>query len=263
MYLFRAINGLSTFWGILFQAQHSTAVAENASTQAETVVLPLNRHSTITSRVHTSHHTSSLTSLDAGVAFSTSIKVGNQTLSVFIDTGSSSLWLVSSTIQRNLTSGCNLGETYTPSLTFTHFPNITFYDHYGSGEEVTGILDSDTVTLAGLTVQKQEIGLPESGSLVAPGQISGLMGLAYPVNNIRSDGGTTTPIFTNMYEEKLVPALFSLAIERLPFNTSEGPGGYLALGGLPPVKHSPVWATADIVTLPGSPVNATTGKTVN
>jgi hypothetical protein len=103
---------------------------------------------------------------------------------------------------------------------------------------VSGIVGLDTVTLGGITVNRQEISLAESRFLDFPGQISGLMGMAYPVNDVRSDGETTTPIFTNMYREGLIPAWFSLAINRLPFKTTEGPGDYLALGGLPPVAHS-------------------------
>lgn len=60
----------------------------------------------------------------------------------------------------------------------------------------------DEVTLGGITVKRQDIGLAESGSFGASGQMSGRMDLAYPVNDVRSDGGTTTPIFTNMYKER-------------------------------------------------------------
>jgi len=60
------------------------------------------------------------------------------------------------------------------------------------------------------------------------------------------DDGTTqavyNPIFTNMYEDDLVPPIFSIAIER---GTSD-PAGYLAIGGLPQVPYIPIFASAPI-----------------
>ncbi|KAE9368001.1 acid protease [Stipitochalara longipes BDJ] len=263
MYSFLGISFLSIYLTILFEVTPSASTTALGSTSVNSVVLPLKRRPTTKSSRHNSGHISVLKSLDSGSAFSTAITVGNQSLEVFVDTGSSNLWLVNTGFQCRMSGGCNLGKTYTPSPTFELLPNVTFHDNYGSGENVTGIVGFDTVTLGDITVKGQDIGLAESGSFYAPGQISGLMGLAYPVNDVRSDGETTTPIFTSMYQEGLIPGFFSLAINRLPFNTSEGPGGYLSLGGLPPVAHSPIFVTSPIVTLPGSPISLITGKPVN
>lgn len=51
------------------------------------------------------------------------------------------------------------------------------------------------------------------------------------------------PIFTTMYKEGLVSSLFSLAISR---NVS-GPGGYLALGGLPSISFNQTFTTTPIL----------------
>jgi hypothetical protein len=151
-------------------------------------------------------HAPPLNSLDFGVAFGTEIIVGNQSLEVFVDTGSGNLWLVKSEFQCQKANGCNIGKTYTPSPTFELVPNVSFHDNYASQETVSGIVGLETVTLRGITVNRQEINLAESGSFDSPGQISSLMGMAYPANDVRSDGGTTTPIFTNIYREVLIPA---------------------------------------------------------
>ena len=156
-------------------------------------------------------------------------------------------------------TACNLGATYDILPTFEVLPNVSFHEKYGSGETLSGIVGYDEVTLVGITVKRQEIGLAQSGSFVCPGKISGLMGIAYPSAHT-SDNETITPVFTNMYKEGLVAPVFSMAIDRIPINITHSKGGYLALGALPPVKHSPNFARASIVTIPGSQLNATTGK---
>lgn len=46
-----------------------------------------------------------------------------------------------------------------------------------------------------------------------------------------------------MYKAQQIAPLFSLAINR---GTAQGPSGYLALGGTPPVKFNPVFASTPI-----------------
>jgi hypothetical protein len=75
------------------------------------------------------------------------------------------------------------------------------------------------------------------------GVSSGLMGLG--MSGLTSDfvNGTRVaynPIFTTMYKAGLSSSSFSMAIER-------GSGGYIAFGGLPPVKYdNSSWATTPI-----------------
>lgn len=54
-------------------------------------------------------------------------------------------------------------------------------------------------------------------------------------------------------------AWYSLAIDRIPVNATDGPGGYLGLGSLPPVAYSLHFASTPIVTQPGSQINSGTG----
>ena len=50
------------------------------------------------------------------------------------------------------------------------------------------------------------------------------------------------PIFTTMYKEGLVDPYFSMAISR----DTSGDGGYLTLGGLPPIDFNETWTSTDI-----------------
>jgi hypothetical protein len=49
-----------------------------------------------------------------------------------------------------------------------------------------------------------------------------------------------TPIFTNLYQQRLTAPVFSVALRRDGI-------GYLAMGGLPPVPHGGRWASTPIV----------------
>lgn len=51
------------------------------------------------------------------------------------------------------------GFDTTKSSTYTPDPNKNFNISYGDGEFLTGVVGFDTVTVGGLTVKKQEIGL--------------------------------------------------------------------------------------------------------
>ena len=56
------------------------------------------------------------------------------------------------------------------------------------------------------------------------------------------------PIFTSMWKQKLIPPVFSLAVERHVPNG--GLGGYLALGGIPTVPVQSPFASTRIVNVP-------------
>lgn len=64
-----------------------------------------------------------------------------------------------------------------------------------------------------------------------------------PTADNLTDPITYTPIFTSMYQQQLIAPLFSIAISR---GSAEGPSGYLALGGLPPVEFTEVYGSSPI-----------------
>ena len=201
--------------------------------------------------------TTNLTEGDSGQVFFAPITVGDQTFQVIVDTGSSDTWLVrtgfqcvnSSTNANVSESACDFGPTYTPSSTFRQIANENFNTDYGDGSFVAGIAGYDDVTLAGITVKDQEIGVVDYAGFAADGIESGLIGLAFPSltsiylgTNDSHDGVYNqveyNPLFTNMYTKGGIPPIFSLAITRGTW------GGTLAIGGLPNVAHESTFATS-------------------
>ena len=104
------------------------------------------------------------------------------------------------------------------------------------------------MTVAGITVPGQEIGVVNQAAYNGDGVSSGLLGLGFPANtraysgtNVAQDSAQTqkiyNPIFTNMYTNGHVAPMFSLALDRAG-------GGQLAFGGLPPVSYTNSFASA-------------------
>ena len=176
--------------------------------------------------------------------------------------GSSDTWLAGIGFQCvNVTTGadepesdCLFASTYTIEPPFEQIPDVNFNITYGDGEFLTGIFGIEPVTIAGITVKNQQVAVVDFAAWFGDGVSSGLIGFAFPSITSQYAGtnpalDTTTnipynPVFTNMYEEGLVAPLFSLAIERSSLTSGTVPGGLLAIGGLPPVRFSPIFASA-------------------
>jgi hypothetical protein len=130
-------------------------------------------------------------------------------------------------------------------LKYGTIPGQTFAILYGDGETLRGSPGYDDITIAGITVKKQEIGIMNQVSGGGDGITSGLLGLAYPIltrafngsnpkNTNPGDPGQMVydPIFTTMCKQGLLsPQVFSMSMDR---NGS----GWLTFGGLPPVNYS-------------------------
>ncbi|KAL8946423.1 MAG: hypothetical protein Q9222_007184 [Ikaeria aurantiellina] len=190
------------------------------------------------------------------IQYFTNITFGTETFEAVVDTGSSDTWLVQTgfqcvdvgTLITYPEAECAFGPTYTPSSTFKQIPGENFQITYGDGETLTGILGTEDVTLGGITVKNQEVGVVNYTAWNGDHTSSGLIGLSFPgitsafngtdpELNTPSEEINYTPLFTSMYQQGLVEPFFSLAIFR-----DDNFGGYLALGGLPPVKHSSKFA---------------------
>ncbi len=123
---------------------------------------------------------------------------------------------------------------------------------YGDGEAIRGRLGYQDVTLAGITVKKQQIALIDQVYSGGDGVTSGLLGLAYPLLTGAFVGTNAAdrkpgspgqheydPVFTSIYKQGLVSPIFSMSMNR---NNS----GWLTLGGLPPVDYAPDFASTPI-----------------
>ncbi|KUI73102.1 hypothetical protein VM1G_09149 [Cytospora mali] len=152
----------------------------------------------------------------------------------FLDTGSSDTWVVtqalecveiSTQIPLNQ-SACQFGPLY--NLTQGEWTNITGLEfeieYFPELEILNGDMAYASVSLAGITVEQQEVALVDYAAWSGDGHSSGLVGLAYPA--ITSATNRTTgnqieysPLFTNMNYSVLAPA------------------GVIAVGGLVPEEY--------------------------
>ncbi len=118
---------------------------------------------------------------------------------------------------------------------------------------MAGQVGYQDITIAGITVKKQESILVDTVAYRGDGLTSGILGLAYPiVGRVFSNTSSSPripgspahhkydPIFTNMYKQGLVPPVFSVAVDK------KNQSGYLAFGGLPPVDISHDFAKTPI-----------------
>lgn len=199
------------------------------------------------------------------------LEIGTQAFQAQIDTGSSDTWVVGKDFQcvdettraHEPESACMFGPTYTISPTFRRIENENFHILYSDGSTVTGIFGNDTVIVAGIPVQNQQFAVADHTSkFIGNTVISGLIGLAFPSATAAYAGTDPTnttepiiynPILTNLFSKGYVTPVFSLAIERSSITSGVAAGGLLAIGGLPPVRHSPVFSSAPFLLMTVDP----------
>ncbi|KAI0344446.1 acid protease [Trametopsis cervina] len=219
--------------------------------------------------------TASLSGAAGDQEYVTEITIGDQKFQAIVDTGSSDTWLANKgykcfDLSDNPVpeAACDFGTPVfdkTKSKTFEAFKNMNFNISYGDNEFLTGDIGFETVTVGGLTVTHQEIGLATAAAWEGDNVTAGLLGLAYPGltdaykgTDPDADGSANNvvynPFFFNAVEQKSVAApYFSIALNRGTFaaetNATFDPNlGYLAFGGIAPV---PVTSTAVTVPVQG------------
>ncbi|PWY82099.1 acid protease [Aspergillus heteromorphus CBS 117.55] len=216
----------------------------------------VNARSAAYAKRSTSSGDSTLISLIEGEEFATEITIGSDTFDVIVDTGSSDTWVVEKgftcidldTGRETTESDCEFGSTWSPDSNFKEISGEEFDIEYGDGEYLFGVMGTESITLAGITVDSQTMGLVTSAAWEGDGTTSGLTGLAYPSLTSAYSEQTDEQveyngIITSMWKDGLIDSYFSLAIER----DVSGDAGYLALGGLPPVSYTGDFATTPIL----------------
>lgn len=243
------------------------------------ITLPLNRrHATSSAQ----NRTAGLIATTYGSIFDVDVALGNETFKLLVDTGSSDLYVMKTGYKCiNGTSNLELPEdeclysskTYNVSNEFPAITDETFGVKYGAGV-ASGVMVYEDVTLNGITAKRQKIGVADRSNPMGDGVNSGLLGLAYPALTSAHPGSNTSndsywfnravysPLFNTMYEQGLVEPYFTLALAPTPKNESTSFGGYLTLGGLPPVPHDPNWSVVSVEILENIPVSFTSGKRV-
>lgn len=145
---------------------------------------------------------------------------------VVFDTGSSNLWVPSSTCSWK-DIACKLHKKYDHSVSSTYVANDTaFAIPYGSGN-CAGFLSYDTLMMGNVAVKSQLFGeaTAEPGLSWIMAQFDGILGMGYPTISV--DG--VIPPFDNIMNQKLISNnIFSFYLSKDP---SAAVGGELLLGG--------------------------------
>ena len=135
-------------------------------------------------------------------------------------------------------SRCHFGKLFTGTFEEGKVPDEHINIPYGSGEVVAGVLGYEDVTVAGVTVDHQEIGLIQEAYWEGDGVSSGILGFAYSTLTSAYKGKNLggynpanlvhyTNFIGNVVKQGKVDPVFSIVLER------NGGPSQLALGGLP------------------------------
>ena len=212
--------------------------------------------------------------------FSADIKVGGQTLRAVVDTGSSDTWFMQEdtkcldvTLQPVSPQKCGYGGARYTGSAFKRIPNTHMNISYGNHDLLNGPSGYIDLNFGGIAVPKQQISLPRFAAVGPEGNLSGLVGLAYPGTTLSYHGSDPSkdiecdpnklPINktcnrdvyanlpTTIFQEKLTNPIFALALSRSPTS-----GGVLTIGGIPKLDAPHVNATHGVqVTVPNEPLH--------
>lgn len=158
-----------------------------------------------------------------------------QTFEIVLDTGSSNLWVIDAKCTSQACQGYpNSGYTkhrYDTSKSSTYKSESTpFSIQYGSGS-CDGHLAKDTLTMGGLTVKTQELGVATSIAEVFGYQpVDGILGLGWPALSVDN----VVPPMQNLLPQ-LSAGLFTVSLNLLPNPSSvsgSSNGGTITYGGL-------------------------------
>ncbi|KNZ63402.1 hypothetical protein VP01_114g4 [Puccinia sorghi] len=148
-----------------------------------------------------------------------------------VDTGSGDLWVADTSCSPD--RGCPSSAKRFDSQKSTTYENVTgvFNVEYGSGK-AQGVLAEESVSVGGLTVLHQKVGICNSvENVLRPGlHISGIMGLAW--SGIASN--PSTPLWESLFlQDALSEPVISFSLSRLTrrHTGTIAPGGTMTIGG--------------------------------
>lgn len=187
-----------------------------------------------------------------GSGYAATINFEGSDLLLLVDTGSSDTWIASEDFKcvsrarlPIAQSSCQFGPLFDGAFPAGPIPDQNFNVSYGSGEFVTGETGLMDISIAGIPITQQEIALIESAHWRGDNTTTGIVGFGYQAltSSFRGDDPRQDDPDTNLIQYSPIVqtaltrnlfSVFSLALER----GDDDVGGYLALGGLPPVDFN-------------------------
>ncbi|KAH0361931.1 acid protease, partial [Aureobasidium melanogenum] len=152
------------------------------------------------------------TPADNGAEYLSPVTIGGQKLNLNFDTGSSDLWVFSTSL-----SSSEIGQhsAFNPSKSssYQELQGYSFSLSYGDGSGAAGVVGTDTVDIGGATVTRQAIELATSVSsaFVSDADSDGLVGLAF--SNLNSVSPTPQKTFFDNIMSELAQPVFTACLD--------------------------------------------------
>ncbi|KAH6655318.1 aspartic peptidase domain-containing protein [Truncatella angustata] len=195
------------------------------------------------------------------------VGIGGSNWSMIPDTGSSDTWLMSSAYQCLDRSHapqsqlyCNFGPSYGGEFSGGKISDQHMNITYGGGDSLNGDFGYADVTVAGITVPRQQMSLVTSASIRGNGLFSGILGLglrglttAYlgtdPSKDNDANAARYPPLVETMSLNGTVSPVFSIAMSR------DDDRSFISFGGVPPAVKTGEFATTPIskISISGKP----------
>ncbi|KAF9967294.1 hypothetical protein BGZ70_010048 [Mortierella alpina] len=156
-----------------------------------------------------------------------------QEFSVVFDTGSSELWVSSTSCQACKTRRFNPLR----SSTF-HQSGQPWSLNYADDSRASGVLGADDITVAGITVKDQTFGMASinTGATAATG-VDGIMGLGLESNS--NMGNARTPVINMLLQNQIDQAIVSVWLNKASNqDASLSDGGVFIFGGVDPSLYT-------------------------
>ncbi|PMD39254.1 acid protease [Hyaloscypha variabilis F] len=202
--------------------------------------------------------TETLANNETGGDYIATAQVGTpaQTVTFLIDTGSSDVWMLSSTADlctntslqiQDQTGGCsstfNAEKSTTYQLVDAGAFNITYQDQTGSA----GDYIKDTLSMGGVTIKALEMGLAYESS-----SSTGVMGIGYSLNEASDDSETEAVPFTypSIIETMVSEGLINTKAYSLYLDDLEASTGSIIFGGYDTEKYQGSLSQLPIVAEP-------------
>ncbi|KAK8111809.1 aspartic-type endopeptidase-like protein [Apiospora kogelbergensis] len=185
-----------------------------------------------------------------------SVGIGGRNWSMIPDSGSADTWLMSSTFQcldrshnQQDQIACNFGPSFTGNFSGGRIADEHMNISYGGGDSLNGDMGYEDITVAGITIPKQQMSLVTSASIRGNGIFSGILGLgmrglttSYTGSNPANDSPATAKEYAPLVEtmSKKIAPLFSVAMSR------DDNRSFISFGGVPPNVTTGEFATTPI-----------------